>query len=116
MRSFALAAGVIAIGLAVAVSASAQNSAPGAAPTHTRTNPGTAPPTPPARGFERYNTRIAPPGDLAGTPKKGGPKLVDDIAGGPGPVPGHGGSTCYPAAGPNCVASLDKLCTEHGGG
>ncbi len=100
-----------AIGLACAVSASAgfaQSSAPGS--TLPKPNKVAAVPPPPPGGPDKLATRAHPIDP--GVRKPRDPSVVDDFKGGPGWV----FSTCYPAAGPNCVSSLDKLCTKRGGG
>ena len=65
--------------------------------------------------------RVHDPSKFAVRPPAGNPTRptpVDDIAanGSGNTTKSQGGSTCYPGAGPNCVASLDKLCTERKGG
>lgn len=114
MKTFSIAfaaATAIAFACAGAAPSHAQSSAPGATPAP-RTVPKIATP-PRVREIDKFATRPPGPG---GTPTN--PTPVDDIAGHPGGnvSKSHGGSTCYPAAGPTCVASLDKLCSEHGGG
>lgn len=99
--------------LAAAAPAFAQSTVPGAPPgATTRATPKIAAPP---RAHDPSKFAVRPP---AGNPSRPQPTPVDDIAGnGSGnTTKSQGGSTCYPDAGPNCVASLDKLCTKHGGG
>lgn len=117
MKIFSLAcaaACALAFAAATASSSFAESTTPGAAPP-TRTGPKVTPP-PRGRELDKFTTRTQPPGDKAALPKPGGPAVVDDFASGIVYSKAHGGSTCYPDAGPNCVASLDKICTAHGGG
>jgi hypothetical protein len=114
MKSTCVRAALIGIAIAnfSAASAFAQSGMPGSTPPRPNKVTAVPPPPPPPGGPDKFVTRTQPPAPDAGLRKPHAPTVVDDMAA----DPNWRGSTCYPAAGPNCVPSLDKLCTERGGG
>jgi hypothetical protein len=102
--------GIVFAGASVS-GAFAQSGPPGTTPSKPN-KVAAVPPPPPPGGPDKLVTRTRPATPDSGLGKPRDPAVVDDVAGGPNVLP----SSCYPAAGPNCVASLDKLCTKRGGG
>lgn len=111
MKSLTAIAALIAVA-AFASNAFAQSGVPGGSPSKPNKVTAVPPPPPPPRGPDKFATQTQPPKPGADLRKPRVPTVVDDYAG----DPKWQGSTCHPGAGPNCVPSLDKLCTERGGG